>query len=256
MRVTKAHVQVYKSIDDSGPVPIDPKVTVIVGQNESGKTAFLEAMHKTRSVDKGVEFDVTEDYPRKALNRYRKEHEERPATVSTITFALSAKDAKMLNAELDVALVQEGFTYTRAFKYGGGSTISFDLPEKDYIKHLLKGVELPSGVANRAAAASSVRQLITVLKDADLNEEAAKFRDQLNAQFGKAPANWHNVLAWWAWNELIVEPKFMYFDDYKLLPGKVNLADLQRRKNQDKLDDEHKTALALLRMAESTWMIS
>ena len=138
MRVTKAHVHVYKSIDDSGPVPIDPKVTVIVGQNESGKTAFLEALHKTRSIDEDVEFDITEDYPRKAVNSYRKEHEEKPATVTTLTFALSAKEANAVNAELGIPVVEEGFTYTRAFKYGGSSTIGLNLKFPRFRGHLNK----------------------------------------------------------------------------------------------------------------------
>lgn len=250
MRVINAHVQVYKSIDDSGPVPIDREVTVVVGQNESGKTAFLEALHKSRSVEEDVGFDITEDYPRKALNRYRKEHETSPAVVTTLTFELSREEAQQVNDELGVSLVKEGFTFTRAYRYGGSSTIGLSLPEKEYIRHRLKGVELPSEVAKQASAASTLRGLIDVLKEADLNEEAAKFRDRLTAMFGKAPSTWHNVLAWWVWDNLIATPKFMYFDDYKLLPGKVNLAQLQRRKNQNGLEDEDKTAIALLRMAD------
>jgi len=120
----------------------------------------------------------------------------------------------------------------------------------DYIKHLLKDVELPSEVARQTTAASGVRQLMAVLKDADLNEEAAKFRDRLNTQFAKAPANWDNILAWWVRNHFLTEPMFMYFDDYKLLPGKVNLTQLQKRTSQNSIDDEDKTAIALLRMAD------
>lgn len=250
MRLTKAHIFVYKSIDDSDPVPIDPTVTVLVGQNESGKTAFLEALHKTRSIDKDVGFDVTEDYPRKALNRYRKEHEERSAAAATLTFALSAENAADVNDEVGIELVKEGFTYTRDYKYGGGSTVGLHFAEKEYIKHRLNSIELPSDVAKQASAAASTRELMELLKDADLNEEAAKFRERLNAQFGKAPASWSNVLAWWIWKNFLLEPKFMYFDDYKLLPGKVNLAQLQRKAKQEDLGDEDKTAIALLRMAD------
>lgn len=42
----KVQVYKYKSIDDSTPVVIKDDVTVLVGKNESGKTAFLEALHK------------------------------------------------------------------------------------------------------------------------------------------------------------------------------------------------------------------
>jgi recombinational DNA repair ATPase RecF len=65
MILTSAHVTHYKSIDDSGEVPIDPKVTVLVGQNEAGKTGFLQALYKAHPIfaeDEG--FDKVEEYPR------------------------------------------------------------------------------------------------------------------------------------------------------------------------------------------------
>ena len=48
MILSKAQVKLYRSIEISGEVNIDPKVTVLVGQNESGKTAFLQALHKAQ----------------------------------------------------------------------------------------------------------------------------------------------------------------------------------------------------------------
>jgi AAA ATPase domain len=50
-------------------------------------------------------------------------------------------------------------------------------------------------------------------------------------------------------------PKFLYFDDYYTLPGKVNLQDLQQRAGQEAqnptmLGPSHRAVLALLRMAD------
>ena len=44
MFLKSAHVKQYKSITDSGPVEFDREVSCLVGKNESGKTAFLEAL--------------------------------------------------------------------------------------------------------------------------------------------------------------------------------------------------------------------
>ena len=49
MRLTRARVINYKSIDDSGWVNLED-VTALVGKNESGKTAFLQALRKLRSI--------------------------------------------------------------------------------------------------------------------------------------------------------------------------------------------------------------
>ena len=45
MRLLRARVLNYQSILDSGWVLLEP-VTCLVGKNESGKTAFLQALQK------------------------------------------------------------------------------------------------------------------------------------------------------------------------------------------------------------------
>jgi recombinational DNA repair ATPase RecF len=41
-----AVVQKFRSIENSGTVRFEPDVTCLVGKNESGKTAFLEALYQ------------------------------------------------------------------------------------------------------------------------------------------------------------------------------------------------------------------
>lgn len=45
MLLKDVRIRDYRSIEDSGVVSIDPDVTCLVGKNESGKTAFLQALH-------------------------------------------------------------------------------------------------------------------------------------------------------------------------------------------------------------------
>lgn len=52
VKLLEARVWKYKSIEDSTPVKISDGVTVLVGKNESGKTAFLEALNKARPLGK------------------------------------------------------------------------------------------------------------------------------------------------------------------------------------------------------------
>jgi predicted ATP-dependent endonuclease of OLD family len=44
MKLSRIHVQTYRSIVDSGQVEIEPTVTVFIGKNEQGKTNFLKAI--------------------------------------------------------------------------------------------------------------------------------------------------------------------------------------------------------------------
>ena len=66
MLLTCVRVRAYKCIDDSGVVPIEPSVTCLVGKNESGKTAFLEALYRLHPAPSGRRtlFDSLYDYPR------------------------------------------------------------------------------------------------------------------------------------------------------------------------------------------------
>jgi hypothetical protein len=85
MQLIRARVQNFKSISDSGVVSVDPKVTVFVGQNEAGKTAFLQALHKARAADGESGYDQTMDYPRRYLTDYEERHQGKPAPVATFT---------------------------------------------------------------------------------------------------------------------------------------------------------------------------
>src|SRR5258705_9337849 len=69
MRLARFRVQNYKVIDDTGWIPVDKNVTALVGKNESGKTAIMRAIWKSKNVA-GKKFDKLYDYPR---GRYAKE---------------------------------------------------------------------------------------------------------------------------------------------------------------------------------------
>ena len=64
MRLVKARVQGYRSIIDSGWFDVENGKTILVGPNEAGKTAILQALQKLNP-PKGTElFNPLRDYPR------------------------------------------------------------------------------------------------------------------------------------------------------------------------------------------------
>ncbi len=64
MQLKWFHVRDYQSIRDSGRVTIS-EITCLVGKNEAGKSALLEALYKLNPVvPTDGNFDVTIDYPR------------------------------------------------------------------------------------------------------------------------------------------------------------------------------------------------
>lgn len=97
MEFVRAKVTNYKSIDDSGWVSMDG-ITCLVGKNESGKSAFLQALRKLNPAS-GASGDFSlRDYPRKGYTRYRRIHKEQPATVVSAEFSLSDEEAAEIPA--------------------------------------------------------------------------------------------------------------------------------------------------------------
>ena len=72
MILKTALVRKFRSIENSGTVRFEPDVTCLVGKNESGKTAFLEALHQANPFGgPGRGFDELRDYPRRLRGRDR-----------------------------------------------------------------------------------------------------------------------------------------------------------------------------------------
>ena len=89
MKLINFQIKNYKVIDDTKPVKVDPKVTALVGKNESGKTAVLKAIWKSQNVA-DVAFDKLYDYPRDRYSRDRKGSQE----VTVLEFELTSRGSR------------------------------------------------------------------------------------------------------------------------------------------------------------------
>jgi len=72
MRLQKARVQNYRSILDTGYFDVENKKTILVGPNEAGKTAVLQALQKIHAPAGIPEFNALRDYPRSLYNNIDK----------------------------------------------------------------------------------------------------------------------------------------------------------------------------------------
>lgn len=64
MRLRKARVRKYRSIRDTGLFNVEPGKTILVGPNEAGKSALLEALQRINPPGGIRSFDALRDYPR------------------------------------------------------------------------------------------------------------------------------------------------------------------------------------------------
>ena len=64
MRLRKARVRKYRSIRDTGLFDVEQGKTILVGPNEAGKSALLEALQRINPPGAIRSFDALRDYPR------------------------------------------------------------------------------------------------------------------------------------------------------------------------------------------------
>lgn len=252
MLLTHAQVTDFRSIEDSQLVEIDPQVTALVGQNESGKTAFLQALHKARSTEDGVGFDITEDYPRRNLLDYELEHETDPAVVVRLSYKLEKDEVEAVNNWMGHDLL-DALDVQVNHKYGGTSAIGLTLPEDRHLQWLVENVELSSDARTAVGEARSLQSFFDALEGSDLTASDQETVDMLKAKYPEPKSGW-NRFSYALWKQHIEPriPVFLYFDDYRILPGKTNLVGIQRRKANNALTDRDRGILRLLSIVNLT----
>jgi predicted ATP-dependent endonuclease of OLD family len=256
LKLIKAQVWKYKSIEDSTPVALADAVTVLVGKNESGKTAFLEALHKSLPLGE-YSYDFIADYPRKDLVRYRPQHEAQnyQRTVQ-LTFRIEKALADKINREVfgGATIVQPGATFTRDTTIANTSSIGFSIEEGSALAAIRKPLVDLEHSNEIFADAESLEDALSKIEAMGLpaDNRLATFAAQWRSRAIKG-TNW-GLVAGHIWKTYLspVLPKFLYFDDYKILEGKINLPALQQRASAKKLNDADETAQGLLQLSGTT----
>ena len=255
MRLSVAHVTNYKSIEDSGAVPIEPDITVLVGQNESGKTAFLQALQKAHAVEDGVCYQPVEDYPRKWLSRYEALHDESPAVVARLEYRLQPDEIEKINDDLGMPLLAE-LSLTITHRLDNSRSIGLKVDEAPFVENLLTSEHVPASVRDRMAAEDSdegltLRRLLACLAEEDLDAEGESFVQALQEKYPEPSGAGWQLLEHYIWRTHVkpAVPEFLYFDDYQVLTGKINLQLLQERVEAEDLSPDDRTVLGLLRLA-------
>lgn len=241
----------YKSYLETQVVSIEDKITTLVGKNESGKTAFLEAIAKFNYFEKDskFQFDVTADYPRNELKKYQRDNQ--PAEVIKCTFEISEELLQEISEELGTDVFK-----TKIFSYGikyDGSASWYDLSanEELYLKSYIKNSTLTSESIEELKGIKSFKALET-LTTTTQNEEVKKLYQELKKEYSDKSYKWDNIIQGYiAQNYLKPHfPKFWYFDEYFALPSRVNINRLQSGQIDAELTAEAlKTSKALFELA-------
>jgi len=100
MKLSKARVQNYRSVYDTGEFEIEQLKTIMVGPNEAGKTVILKALQQLNKPTDVSGFDVLRDYPRSLYNDITTK-KVLPENVTIVTgyFSLEQSDKDLIPTE-------------------------------------------------------------------------------------------------------------------------------------------------------------
>ena len=249
MKLKSVRVRHFRNIIDSGEVLIEDDVTCLVGKNESGKTAFLHALHRLNPARSTVSFSSPDDYPAWLEKRHRQEgkdlEDEEPITA---TFALDGSEREMLESTFGTGCITNAGDLTVSRKYDGALVSDLQVAEDVFVRHIVNSTEWPHGTKGGASNSKTISGLrehcesLTGDSTPEYAETGQAVLDRLKEILGEPDSLPEAVL-----REVITFlPKFLYFDDYSRLPYSVPIA---RVLTANDLDESELTARALLRLA-------
>jgi predicted ATP-dependent endonuclease of OLD family len=287
MRLRTVRVREFKSIWDSNAFEID-RVACLVGKNESGKTAILQALYRLNPiVDNEGNFDVTDDYPRSEVEDYQQDVESgrrKHAIVVEATFELEAPELDAIRDEYGDGVLEKPEVIVSKGYFRGASgkcEVIVDLPvaESVLVQNLVESFELPENLVAEATKRSTLAQLSSYLIETGKKQDEAVAAEraaanQLQDETEKATALEkskmlteseqakalrsrliellkHKSLGGHIWQSILSPhfPKFLYFDEYYQMRGHDNVDALKKRKAENKLLPSDHPLLGLIELA-------
>ncbi len=258
MKLVNVIIEKYKSFETVQSFSIDSDVTILVGKNESGKTAALEAIAKTNyfSTDESFKFDPTHDYPRKGHTKYKKSGNIDNAI--TASYELDDNEIELIEENLGKGIltgrqisITTKYDNTRAIAMPGieinvclnhfceqhGAKLDIlelgGKPTKETIQERLGLLKASRAPVTAEGQDDTISSSIAALEAIQTLFNKLDWKDWLGAHI------WENYLKGWL-------PQFMYFDEYYELPSRIDIKYLSANAPRN---EGEKTAKALLELA-------
>lgn len=249
MLLKKVTIHKYKGFMTEQTYTVEDQITRIVGKNESGKTALLEALAKSNYFEENPDFQFNKDldYPRSELIKVRNQN---PYAL-TCEYELSNEDIENIEDDFAKGIIsKQSFSLTSRYdntRIITGITANFDV-FKDWLIAFFdvgsQGKELLHTVASFSDLETAVAENETTPGMKEIQTTLTKIK--------KSAGRWENPLEGYIYFNYISPaiPKLWYFSDYFSLPCRINLNDFATGEPTENLStEEFKIAKALFELS-------
>lgn len=242
--MTSVRIENFKCIEDSTEFTLKP-VTCLVGKNESGKTAILQALYKLNpDIPEQGDFAALLEYPRRKWSEYKERHDTNPDNVLTTEWELEDTDIEALTEEFGLKILKnKTITITKGYdniRYAR----ALQIDEKQILKYYLNSSDLEAEELNELKNSGTISELMDKLKTKESpSEHESNLLETLNKKFPDGdPAK--AIIA-------VLEkrlPIFLFFAEFYKMLGKVSMDDLVKRRKENSLEQRHRIFDALLNL--------
>jgi len=262
VRLASVQVEKFRNVVDSDVFEIQPDVTCLVGKNESGKTAILQALYRLNPAHRTDAFEPLSHYPRSHLIRDRRDGVIEDTAPITASFDLEPADLAVLEERFGQGTVSgRKVVAQRLYDNQLFADLEDAQPsEAMAVRHLVERAHVSPLTAPRLAGAGSfdaVRSVVADLEQAvkhppdgetappELVDDLGKLRDALVQMLGSETGYLADAVAAVLKDRL---PLIFYFGEYDFIEGRVDLNRLFTTSEQQ-LTGGERTAKALLELA-------
>jgi len=254
MLLKKVEINKYKSYVEPQEFIVEDGITRIVGKNESGKTALLEALAKFNYFDKKSpkKFDSVYDYPRNRVTEYNLLHETGKSEIAvTCTFTLDDDIIKRIETEFGTGIISTPSIILSVDYDNQLNILDLNLDFSAFIKHINNTYNPNKVLIDDIATCIG----FDALKSLCLThpEELKEINDLLTrittSNTGVALSS-YDPLAKYIYHNYIREnlPKFWYFDEYYSLPSRVSFDSIINNTPGELTPEEFATIKALFEL--------
>lgn len=222
MKLEKVHVHNFRSVEDSGQFEVD-QLTCLVGKNEAGKTAILQALaglnpHKATPII----YDKERDYPRRYLTEYETRHKDENAIVVDTVWIIEEAEAQKIEAEFgSKALTKREVRVIRRYN---SNLPEWQLPInwEEAVNHLIGQANLSAPERSQIKSPTNTQALREALEA--IQNPTPKHRQLLKRIDSLSEKSIGGCI-----RQILssVLPRFMYFSNYDRMVGQVRLDHLR-----------------------------
>ena len=253
MKLVRAKVTKFRSVEDSNEFTIGD-LTCLVGKNESGKTAILEALHGLNPYH-DFNYETLRDYPRRHLNKFDDRHPDGISPVVETWWELNNDDISSIEeafGENAISSRQVTISISAGFGYNPRWEVEAEVNELAIIKTLVNQHNLGTEVA---------KPLLKLKTVSEASEHLASKRDELADESQSLSEEEQEMLVEIenymdrgveeTVHKFLVEllPKMFYTSHYDRISGKISVNKLMADRSSNTISTSDKIFLDFLKYA-------